>query len=154
MPNSRRELLAAGAAAALSCFLPKSVDAGLRRDGNRTAKAAPAEAAHQALLDSDPLLTRSVLAGQLRTRFVVQDRKPVVLSLVEVGDLPSARTTGTEGSDLCFSALWSGPQAAPLAQKTYRLDHPQLGSFSVFLVPVGPSARVRYYEAIFNRVDA
>jgi hypothetical protein len=150
MTPSRRELLITGAAAALSCCLPKGLLAG-ERDAAPVLRAATA---HDSVLDADPLLTRSVLAGQLRTPFVVEGQgKRVSLQLVEVGDLQSAQATGTVGSDLSFAALWTGPGAVPLVQRTYRLNHPQLGAFSIFLVPVGRPGKTLHYEAVFNRPE-
>ena len=152
MASSRRELLVTGAAAALSYCLPKGLWAASRPQAPAATTAA---AAHQAVLNDDPLLTRSVLSGQLRTPFAVEGAaQRCSLQLVTVGDLPSAQAAGTTGSDWCFSALWSGPTAVPLGQRTYRLHHPQLGAFSIFLVPVGRPSRVRYYEAVFNRPEA
>lgn len=152
MATSRRELLVTGAAAALSYCLPKGLLAAGRPEAP-VSKAA--DAAHQAVLDADPLLTRTVLSGQLRTPFAVEGAaRRLSLQLVDVGDLPSAQTSGTVGSDWCFAALWSGPSSVPLGQRTYRLHHPQLGAFSIFLVPVGRPARVRFYEAVFNRPEA
>jgi hypothetical protein len=150
MPTSRRELLITGAAAALSCCLPKGLLAAKRDSGGLRAVAA-----HDAVLGADPFLTRSVLSGQLRTPFAVEGQgKRLSLRLVEVGDLASAQAAGTVGSDLSFAALWSGPAGVPLPQRTYRLNHPQLGAFAIFLVPVGRPGKVRYYEAVFNRPEA
>jgi hypothetical protein len=151
MATSRRELLVTGAAAALSYCLPKGLLAASRAEAPVFKAAA---AAHQAVLDDNPLLTRSVLSGQLRTPFAVEGAKRLSLQLVDVRDLPSAQASGTVGSDWCFAALWSGPSSLPLDQRTYRLHHPQLGAFSIFLVPVGRPARLRYYEAVFNRPEA
>jgi uncharacterized protein DUF6916 len=153
MATSRRELLATGAAAALSWCLPKG---GLLAAERELAPVLRTAAAHGAILEADPLLTRTVLSGQLRTPFVVEGQgqgKRVSLQLVEVGDLQSAQAAGTVGSDLCFAALWAGPAAVPLVQRTYRLAHPQLGAFSIFLVPVGRPGKLRYYEAVFNRSE-
>jgi hypothetical protein len=152
MATSRRELLFSGAAAVLSYCLPRGAEAGTAASAGTLRREA---AAKDAVLGADPFLTRSVLSGQLRTPFAVEDqRQGLSLSLVEVGDLPSAASAGTVGSDVSFAATWSGPASVPLVQRTYRLSHPQLGTFSVFLVPVGRAARVRRYEAVFNRPEA
>lgn len=152
MSTSRRELFRFGAAVAASCCFPQAVAAASRKgDGN-------AAAARRAFFSDDPLLTRSLLTGQLQTSFGVEaaraDSRRLALTLVEVADLPSAPVAGTAGSELCFSAIFSGPAAAPLAQRTYRLNHRLLGAFSVFLVPVGLPASTRHYEAVFNRPEA
>ena len=80
--------------------------------------------------------------------------RPPVLRLSGVADLPAAETMGAVGSDLCFSALFAGPKSVPLPQQTYRLQHATLGTFSVFLVPVGRPGKELSYEATFNRLDA
>lgn len=153
MRTSRRDLIRLGAAAAVTCFVPGRESAAGARG------VTPLEAGHRALLGEDPLLTRSVLSGQIDTSFRVEaagargGERPPVLRLRTVADLPAAETTGTTGSELCFSALFSGPLAAPLSQQTYRLRHAALGAFSVFLVPVGRPGKERSYEATFNRID-
>lgn len=152
MRTSRRDLIRLGAAAAVTCLVPGRESSGSARS------VTPLEAGHRALLGEDPLLTRSVLSGQIDTSFRVEaagarGERPPVLRLRTVADLPAAETTGTTGSELCFSALFSGPLSAPLSQQTYRLRHAALGAFSVFLVPVGRPGKERSYEAIFNRLD-
>ncbi len=38
-----------------------------------------------------------------------------------------------------------------LGQGTFDLEHDQIGSFALFLVPIGPDAEGMRYEAVFNR---
>lgn len=154
MRTSRRDLIRLGAAAAVSCFVPGRASA-----GQSPRSVTPLRAARKAFLAADPLLTRTVLAGQLDTSFQVEATgvstvRPPVLRLSGVADLPAAETTGLVGSDLCFAALFAGPKSAPLQQQTYRLHHAALGTFSVFLVPVGRPGKDLSYEATFNRLDA
>jgi hypothetical protein len=35
-------------------------------------------------------------------------------------------------------------------QQIYQVEHPTLGSFELFLVPVGPDEQGMCYEAVFN----
>jgi hypothetical protein len=49
-----------------------------------------------------------------------------------------------------FSLIFRGPRAPILPQRTYRLDHPAIGAFDLFLVPVGPDQAGMCYEAVFN----
>ena len=51
-----------------------------------------------------------------------------------------------------FSIEFEGPSSAALAQAEYRFDHPVVGEFSLFIVPVGRDGDVLEYEAVFNRV--
>lgn len=152
MEKSRRDLFRLGAAAAVAWCLPRGSSAATRvaRGGD--------DAGRQAFLAADPLLTRSLLSGQVGTAFAVQGqggRHRPQLTLVSVADLPAADQTGMEGNDLCFSALFAGGKAdAPLSQRTYQLTHRALGTVSIFLVPVGQQGAAVRYEAVFNRVEA
>ena len=71
--------------------------------------------------------------------------------LVEVKDLmPSAAKT--QAGAECFSLLFRGESSA-LGQNTYRIEHPSLGTFALFLVPgrAGENA-AQDYVAIVNRI--
>ena len=50
-----------------------------------------------------------------------------------------------------FSLVFRGPVAPILPQTVCRLEHDVIGSFDIFLVPVGRDSLGVYYEAIFNR---
>ena len=49
-----------------------------------------------------------------------------------------------------FSLLFRGPRTPILPQRTYSLAHAQIGSFDLFLVPIGPDALGMRYEAVFG----
>jgi hypothetical protein len=49
-----------------------------------------------------------------------------------------------------FSLVFLGPPAPVWAQQIYRVTHPSLGSFDLFLVPIGPEGEAMRYEAIFT----
>lgn len=49
-----------------------------------------------------------------------------------------------------FSLLFSGPADAPLPQRIYPLEHAELGTLEIFLVPLGPSGAELRYEAVFG----
>jgi hypothetical protein len=51
-----------------------------------------------------------------------------------------------------FSLIFVGPRSPFLAQGTYEFSHPALGSFPLFIVPVGAEADQAQYEAVFNRL--
>ncbi|WP_409333237.1 DUF6916 family protein [Trujillonella humicola] len=69
---------------------------------------------------------------------------PVPLRLLDVVDSSTARADQ-------FSLVFSGPSAVPLGQGTRRVQHPQLGVFPLFVVPVGSDGDVTLYQAVFNR---
>jgi len=49
-----------------------------------------------------------------------------------------------------FSILFRGPLAPVMPQQIYALAHEAMGSFEVFIVPVGPGHGGLLYEAIFT----
>ena len=51
-----------------------------------------------------------------------------------------------------FSLFFHGPADRPLGQRTYSIEHDQIGRFDLFLVPVGRDARGMQYQAVFNRL--
>jgi hypothetical protein len=48
-----------------------------------------------------------------------------------------------------FSLVFRGLSGPDLLQDTYRVEHPQLGAFPLFLVPIGPNQSDRHYQAVF-----
>jgi len=59
-----------------------------------------------------------------------------------------------EGRGECFSLLFRGPARVALGQSTYSLEHPALGAFLLFLVPVGPTGENgQELEAVINRPE-
>jgi ribosomal protein S18 acetylase RimI-like enzyme len=70
----------------------------------------------------------------------------VPLELVSVTDL------GSTPRQIQFSAIFRGPESAPIHQGIYRVDHDKMGSMNLFLVPIGKDAKGVEYQAIFNRV--
>ena len=56
---------------------------------------------------------------------------------------------GPEGR-ASFSLTFEAPPEPPLPQRIYRLQHAQLGSLDLFLVPVARSATGLHYEAVFG----
>ena len=74
----------------------------------------------------------------------------VRLELVEAKLAPAH--FATRQSPESFSLLFRNRDAACLSQDTYSFDHPRLGRFDLFIVPVNRgNAGARCYEAVFNR---
>jgi hypothetical protein len=55
-----------------------------------------------------------------------------------------------EGRRRAFSLLFVGPGDIILPQATYELSHAVLGTFDLFIVPVGKNAQGVQYEAVFT----
>jgi hypothetical protein len=148
MSVSRRKFLRAGSLVALSAALPISVFAqGFKgRDGN------PGD---QQTAQPDPLANynKSVFSSYLNSIFQLYTGYSVVeVALVEVKDLLPQGTPATDGRE-CFSLLFRGGTTV-LRQNTYRIDHPSLGRFQLFLVPGGAdSVGAQSYVAVINRLS-
>ncbi|HEV2147820.1 MAG TPA: hypothetical protein VGR37_10490 [Longimicrobiaceae bacterium] len=66
--------------------------------------------------------------------------------------LASARTwgSGSDGHRVPFTLTFHGPLSPVLPQRIYRLQHDGIGTFELFLVPVGPAGGEMQYEAVFS----
>lgn len=67
------------------------------------------------------------------------------LLLCEATALPT-RAAGRQP----FALLFREPAGAMIPQGTYPVDHPALGTFDLFVVPLGPDAGGMRYEAVFG----
>jgi hypothetical protein len=74
------------------------------------------------------------------------DQPAVAVKLVQADD------RGSTPHQEQFAILFHGPLELALRQGLYQMEQEQLGSFDLFIVPVGRDARGYQYEAIFNRV--
>lgn len=85
-------------------------------------------------------------SGRSDTRYV---RLVEVKDICDASDQESVKTLGD-----CFSLVFLGMRNQTSKQNTYKVQHPALGKFSLFLVPVGrrtPRTNQQYYQAIINR---
>jgi hypothetical protein len=141
---SRRHFLACGAAAVVTALAwPPGVFAGPRR-----------LVMQELSLDDLRLAT---FAGQLHTTFRVTDApvgnlelKLIEASLTEAAPRPMANAPDAHYEK--FTLIFSGPKLPLLAQQIYRFEHPQIGGFAMFIVPIltrQPSEQ--RYQAVFNR---
>lgn len=92
-------------------------------------------------------LSAERFAEFVRTKFQVLLQPEIVVSL----ELIDVSTPTKSQSYERFSLLFNGPLDQPLDQRTYRFEHEQLGSFDLFIVPVGADHEARQYEVVFNR---
>jgi uncharacterized protein DUF6916 len=81
-------------------------------------------------------------------RLQVNAPKPIDLTLVGVESRPSD-STEEQGMER-FSVYFSSPLEFLLPQSTYRLAHPEMGEFDVFLVAIGQDPDGYRYEAVYN----
>jgi hypothetical protein len=86
----------------------------------------------------------------LNTPFRVQVNapKPVDLTLVAVESRPS-EANEEQGMER-FSVFFLSSPEFLLPQSMYRLSHPQMGEFDLFLVPITKEEDGYRYEAVYN----
>ena len=84
-----------------------------------------------------------------RFRFVSEGGRPVDMKLIETKELPL--TSRERARHVCrkpFSVEFRADAPVDLPQETYVVRHRQMGTFKLFVVPVGPEPG--HYEAIFS----
>ncbi len=96
---------------------------------------------------ASPLRGREAWAEALGSRFLLAAEGGGLLPLTLTEVRPEPPLAGYEQ----FSALFLGPAAFVLPQRTYALRHEGLGALALFLVPVGRDAAGTRYEAVFSR---
>ena len=81
-------------------------------------------------------------------RIQLTDSEPIDLTLMSVTELGQANKPETLTT---VSLVFLGPVSQHfLGQSIYRLQHEQMGSFDLFIVPIGPEAGRMRYEAILT----
>ncbi len=85
-------------------------------------------------------------------RLDIGQSAPLELELIQVTDQGRESAKRTDGSGLRapFSILFRGPGNVLLPQRIYPLEHDEIGSVDIFLVPVGPDQAGQRYEAVFS----
>jgi hypothetical protein len=78
-------------------------------------------------------------------RLLPDSGEPLDLVLVEARGLAKHSNTREP-----FSVVFRAPATPVLAQMIRRLEHPELGAFELFLVPIGPDDVGMRYEAVFT----
>jgi hypothetical protein len=107
------------------------------------------------VLEISPVLEKlSITTFAERTgqsfRIFPDGAQPLAVELVEVTDLTSPGGAGTPKRERApFSIVFRGPRDLALPQRIYRMEHDDLGTFELFLVPIGAGNDGTRYEAIF-----
>jgi hypothetical protein len=97
------------------------------------------------MLDS---LNSRVFSEQLHTTFRVRVPGPSILSL-ELSDV-TEKNLAPQAEQ--FSLVFRDPATGHIPQGTYTFEHDKLGTFDLFLVPIGPDSGGMRYEVVFNRL--
>ncbi len=94
-------------------------------------------------------MSKEAFSANLRTEFRLLDKtSPIVIDV----ELVEVREGASSSKVEQFSLLFHGPAEPRLSQQTYRVEHPVMGDFELFLVPVGADEAGTSYEAIFSRM--
>ncbi len=154
MSITRRKFLRAGTLVALSAAVP--LKSALLVSGQQTRKRGtgvpgdrPTSQNPSDLLAS---YSKSAFSSYLNSIFrLYTGYSSVDVMLVQVDDtMPKVK--GTPAGGECFSLVFVGGSVA-LSQGTYRVEHPALGTFQLFLVPGGSDKYgAQSYVAIINRL--
>lgn len=95
-------------------------------------------------------LTEEAFAENLNTKFRVRVEAPHPVEL-ELTEVKSYRVKAGEQDGLeRFSLFFQGPADIYLPQQIYSFEHPSMGEFDLFMVPVGRDERGFRYEIVFN----
>jgi hypothetical protein len=83
--------------------------------------------------------------------FARQDTGELIhLILVEAKPLSIGGKEGGPNAG-SFSLIFHGPDRCFLSQKLHTFEHEKIGTFSLFIVPVGKAPGIIQYQAVFNR---
>jgi hypothetical protein len=85
-------------------------------------------------------------------RVLVEAPKPIELTLVAV-ETRAVDASEEQGMER-FSVFFYGSPEFLLPQSMYRLAHPEMGEFDIFLVPIAHDQQGYRYEAVFNYYKA
>lgn len=105
--------------------------------------------------------TQSWFAAHVGDSFTVNygflGRMNLKLVRVEQGITSVARRSqGTVNASQgeCYLLVFQSPNGSALTQNTYRFAHPQLGAFSLFVVPGKADQNAQTYTAVYNSIRA
>jgi len=97
-------------------------------------------------------LTFPVFAKALNTGFRLQIDPGNVLDLELIEAVDELEGKQAPPGREAFSLTFRGAHSEPLGQGTYSLNHTDMGTFDIFLVPIRHDDTGTYYQAIFNRI--
>jgi hypothetical protein len=85
-------------------------------------------------------------------RLHLQGAEPLEMVLAGVTEIPGS---GWRPEDVAehrrpFSLAFLGPPTLVLPQAIYRFEHESMGTFEIFIVPIGRTAQGVSYEAVFS----
>ncbi len=118
---------------------------------------APADGIKDLLSNSGSPLDRTsaaIFEQHLGSAFRIVAGSGTVSQLVHLVKVSRSQTIASPGRSApeptpAFSLDFRGGSGPGLLQDTYRVEHPQIGVFPLFLVPIGPDRADARYHAVF-----
>ena len=101
------------------------------------------------MLESFTLQTFSEHLGST-FRIYPDSSNPLEVELISATGLGERPDRESPGRRQPFSIVFRGPGDVLLPQRIYRIEHDHIGTFELFLVPIGPDGKGLRYEAIFT----
>src|SRR3989442_3111007 len=147
---SRRTFIRVGTLAALFAGVPLAT---INVLGQRIRKSPDDNPVDEAAQINNALsnYTKATFVSYINSVFLfraVGVRRDIEVTLMQVSDM-----TAAPGGE-CFSLLFRGGGESELRQNTYTVEHPALGTFKLFLVPVGTDDNgAQGYLATINRLS-
>lgn len=94
-------------------------------------------------------LTCAHFAKHLDEAFALHaEAETLELRLISAEAISSSSVDGAEREP--FALIFRGAKQPILPQSTYRMDHPEMGSLHIFVVPIEPDQEGQCYEAVFT----
>lgn len=155
MSLSRRKFMKAGVVAAACAALPLKSVMAQKGNGSGTLPQEPPPTS----LEQLNYYSESSFTPYLNTEFLVHldESNTRGLKLTAVSDyfstLSRKLTKSLPRDSECFSLLLTIPSGGAFEQDTYLIDHVALGSFYLFMAPIGDDRNrpLDYYEAVIYR---
>jgi hypothetical protein len=96
------------------------------------------------------LLTASHFQRHMGSSFRLRADDVVDFELLEVDEVGVGSGATPQTARAQFSIVFLGPREPVLPQRIYRLEHEELGTLDLFLVPIGRDDAGVRYEAVFT----
>jgi hypothetical protein len=159
MALARRDFLKRGALVALSATMSLKLPG--TAAGQQQQHAAPQslmlgfDIPYESQTNAIIYFRKSTFSPYLNSKFGVRLRNSKVMQVglvrvADVGPVEGRKEDAAIGKE-SFSIRFSAPTySKPIPQDTYTMTHGALGTFQLFLVPMGKDSKGQYYEAIIN----
>jgi hypothetical protein len=96
------------------------------------------------------VVTASHFRRHMGSSFRLRADDDVDVELLEVDEVGVGSGAPPQTARAPFSIVFLGPRDPLLPQRIYRLEHEELGTLDLFLVPIGRDDAGVRYEAVFT----